>query len=252
MREDKQSHNSNVVSFDLENVDFTDLVANAKSPMALYSACGRIGHVLGFPNFLVLNVPDDGQKTLSELGLLTNWSSWLISQYDDHLLLEDSAVFEHLRKSTEPFVWDINTLNAERKDEKSALITHLFKQFGLHYGVYFSVHLPDGKRGAVSFSGSEAAPDNSTLLQLNRVSSAIYTKINKLYHGRRADEFHITELEMKVLRDFANGATTAQISERLAFSEHALGHLVDRIVSKLGCRNIIQAVHKAGKLRIIN
>ena len=233
-------------------IDFAKLIAAAKTEYELYGVCDRICSVFGLPYFLIMRLPGENDQELAPLGLVSNWPAFLISEYDEHRLLENSPVIAHLRRSTEPKVWTFEMMNAERADGKEDIAANMFKKYGMQTGVYFSVHLANGQIGGVGFSGEGPEPDKTKLVELHYLSNLLFSKINELQDHTSVPNYGLKPREIDCLQWTSQGKTSDEISTILSLSQHTVNHYLTNAARKLDTTNRTHAVSKALRLKIIS
>jgi len=239
-------------------VDFPKLIYDAKTEYELLNVCARIGIMYSLPYFSILQLPIDNSRDLSSIQLVSNWPCFLVQDYDKHGLLESSPVIAHLKKSTEPLIYDVKKINQNRAGDQKDIVTELFNKHNIYHGVYFCVHLSNGKVGAVSFSGDKnifTDKDHladSKLLELNYLSNLIFSKANALRDEPSVQSFDLKKREIECLQLSSKGKTSSEIGEYLGLSEHTVNMYMDNAMLKLETKNKIHTVCKALRLKMIN
>jgi len=232
-------------------IDFVDCISATRSEHELSSVCVEIGREYGLPHFAVMRQPTGAHEKLSSLKLMSNWPNDLFRQYDSNNLLENSPVISHLNSSTEPLVFDIRVINADRPDGRSMIATSIFENHGIYNGILYSVHLPNGRVGSVSFSGKGPVPDDIQILELGHLANLIYSRTYSLKSDAYAREFSLREREIECLDWTSKGKTSSEIGKILGLSEHTVNQYLANTIRKLDTTNRVHAVSKALRLNII-
>jgi len=241
----------NVVPMKVDQTKFAKRIADAQSEFELLDICGRIGSVFVMPFFSIFNLPTGDDQNLTDLYLTSNWPEFLIAEYDANQLLRHSPIISNLQASTEPLIYDIDTINEGRLDGNASFVSDLFKRHGIFRGVFFSVHLANGQMGAVSFSGSDQSLNEEKLVELHYLANLIYSKRHRVGASEEAPEFDLTKSELNCLRWTSQGKTSSEIAVILGLSEHTVNHYMKNASQKLDTSNRTHAVSKAIRLKII-
>ncbi len=234
-----------------DQTDFANQIHEARTEYELLEVCGKIGRAFELPYFLMFSLPGDEDHKLSDLDLVSNWPEFLIADYDKNNLLDQSPIISHLRSSTEPLQYEIEKINAERADGKADLAIELFKSHGIVGGAYFSVHLANGRLGAVNFSGSGNQPDHQQLVELNYLANLLYSKIHEIRKSDDELDFGLKKNEINCLKWTSQGKTSWEIASIMGLSEHTVNHYLTSAAQKLDTSNRTHAVSKALRLKII-
>lgn len=241
----------NIIHLHAGEVDFARLISASKTEYELFHVCGRVGVHYGLPHFSVMRLPTDEDVDLSQVGLVSNWPGFMVAEYDQNKLLQDSPIIAHLLTSTEPLVFDIREINKVRPEGQRGLATELFQRNGIFNGVFFSVHLPDGRLGAVSFTGNSAGVTDAQILELSYLSNLIFSRVHFLRSENDSPEFDLKERELECLVWASKGKTSGDIALILDLSEHTVNHYLANVQRKLDAMNRVHAVSKAFRLGLI-
>lgn len=242
----------NVVFLHAGEIDFARLISISKTEFELFGVCDRICSVFGLSYFMISKLPSESDQKLAPLGLVSNWPAFLISEYDEKKLLENSAIAAHLRQTTEPKVWTIEEIRQTRSDDKGSLVADLFEKYGLINTVFFSVHLPNGEIGGVGFSGEGPEPDQTKLVELHYLSNLLFSKIHVLRNEHEVQDFGLKPREIDCLQWTSQGKTSDEIATILSLSQHTVNHYLTNAARKLDTSNRTHAVSKALRLKIIS
>jgi DNA-binding CsgD family transcriptional regulator len=246
------NNSGNVVFLHAGEIDFAKLIADAKTEFELFGVCDRICSVFALPFFNILRLPGETEQHLAPFGLVSNWPAFLISEYDENRLLENSPVIGHFRQSTEPLVLTLAMINQRRPDGKENVAGQLFEKHGLHTNVFFSVHLPNGEIGVVGFSGEGPEPDQTKLVELHYLSNLLFSKIHVLRDESEVKNFGLKPREIDCLQWTSQGKTSDEIATILSLSQHTVNHYLTNAARKLDTTNRTHAVSKALRLKIIS
>lgn len=97
-----------------------------KTQFDVFRLMKRVTDFFGAKGFMVMNVPSAGAKTLTGNSVITNWPADFLSEYDMASLLSSSPMFNRLRNTSIPVVFDINVVARERDPKTVGLATDLF------------------------------------------------------------------------------------------------------------------------------
>ena len=246
------NNSGNVVFLHAGEIDFAKLIADAKTEFELFGVCDRICSVFALPYFNIMRLPGETDQTLEPSGLVTNWPAFLISEYDENRLLENSPVIGHFRNSTEPLIISLDMIKQQRPDGKESIAGQLFEKHGLHINVFFSVHQPNGDIGVVGFSGEGSEPDQTKLVELHYLTNLLFSKINALRDDPEDKNFGLKPREIDCLQWTSQGKTSDEIAIILSLSQHTVNHYLTNAARKLDTTNRTHAVSKAIRLKIIS
>ncbi len=246
------NNKGNIVFLHAGEIDFAQLIADAKTEFELFGVCDRICTVFGLPFFNILKVPSENDQKLASLGLVSNWPAFLISEYDENNLLEHSPAMAHLRRSTEPIIMTMERINKARRDGKEKIVADLFAKYGIRTSALFSVHLPNGEIGGVTFAGEGPEPDQTKMVELHYLSNLLFSKIHALRDESDVKDFGLKPREIDCLQWTSQGKTSDAIATILGLSQHTVNHYLTNAARKLDTSNRTHAVSKALRLRIIS
>ncbi len=205
---------------------------------------------LGMNAFLVLTLPTVDIIEIGATKIITNWPAEMVEYYDAHNLLIDSPVIRRMLRSTRPFNYDVEAINASREENKKSAVIGLFQQYGMGKGAYFPVHDAAGGRGAMSISGTRNFSAGE-LAQLLFIATHIYDRLSQLTLKEKHRPVEFTQSELDCLKLTAGGKKSSEIARILDLSEHMVSTSINMAVKKLGCSTRTQAVVNALRLNII-
>ncbi|MBZ9789980.1 LuxR family transcriptional regulator [Rhizobium sp. 3T7] len=206
---------------------------------------------LGMNAFLLMTLPTVDIVEIGATKIITNWPAEMVDYYDAHNLMIDSPVIRRMLRSTSPFNYDVEAMNANRGEGKKSTVIKLFHRYGMERGAYFPVHDAAGGRGAMSISG----PRNFSMIEMAKllfIASLIYDRLSQLTLNEKHNQpIEFTRSELDCLRLTAGGKKGNEIAKLLDLSEVAVNNHIGSAVKKLGCSTRTQAVVSALRLNII-
>lgn len=205
---------------------------------------------LGMNAFLIMTLPTVDIVEIGATKVITNWPAEMVDYYDAHNLMIDSPVFRRMLRSTSPFNYDVEAINANRGEGKKSTVIELFKRYGMEKGAYFPVHDAAGGRGAVSISG----PRNFSMIEMAMllfIATLIYDRLSQLTLNEKHRPIEFTPSELECLRLTAGGKKGSEIAKLLDLSENTVNNHIGSAIKKLGCSTRTQAVVSALRLNII-
>ncbi|WP_193175978.1 helix-turn-helix transcriptional regulator [Oricola nitratireducens] len=205
----------------------------------------EIAKTHGFEFFSIIRLPQGDERQLASVSIISNWPPELISSYDRLGLLESSPVIKALRKTVQPFIWNLHEVNRERASGHGSKANELFAQYGFEGGVHFPTQDPSGGRGAVSFAGKREKPSSNELFRLSFISNLLYERVSEIGKADRVSEQTLSARERECLHWTASGKTSQEIATILGLSEHTVNHYLSAACQKLGAANRAHAVAKA-------
>ncbi len=209
-----------------------------------------LAHDLGMNAFLIMTLPTVDIVEIGATKIITNWPAEMVDYYDTHNLMIDSPVIRRMLRSTSPFNYDVEAINANRGEGKKSKVIELFKRYGMEKGAYFPVHDAAGGRGAVSISG----PRNFSMIEMAKLlflATLIYDRLSQLTLNEHHQPIEFTRSELDCLRLTAGGKKSNEIAKLLELSETAINNHIGSAIKKLGCTTRTQAVVSALRLNII-
>jgi DNA-binding CsgD family transcriptional regulator len=205
---------------------------------------------LGMNAFLIMTLPTVDIVDIGATKIITNWPAEMVEYYDAHNLLIDSPVIRRMLKSTRPFNYDVEAINADRDENKKSAVIRLFQQYGMEKGAYFPVHDAAGGRGAMSISGTRNF-SSIEMAKLLLVATHTYDRLAQLTLKETHRPAEFTQSELDCLKLTAGGKKSSEIAKILDLSEHMVNSYIGMAVKKLGCSTRTQAVVNALRLNII-
>ncbi|BCH53412.1 LuxR family transcriptional regulator [Agrobacterium vitis] len=222
-----------------------------KTQFDVFRLMKRVTDFFGAKGFMVMNVPSAGAKTLTGNSVITNWPADFLSEYDMASLLSSSPIFNRLRNTSIPVVFDINVVARERDPKTVGLATDLFLRFGMPRGACFPVHDAHGNRGAVNICGEMPAFSFVDMVLLHYLAGHVFNRLAEIRELDARVTETLTEREIECLTWTAAGKTSVEIAEIMGLSEHTINHYLNRATRKLDTVNRTQAVAKALRLSLI-
>lgn len=204
-----------------------------------------------FKYFAIGRLPHHEAATLARLYIINNWPPELIRDYDDLGLLGSSPLLETLKTSTKPISWLRIPTRNERPDSRVKIAAELFDKFDITYSILFPTQDLAGIRGAVSFSGSRGALNDTETLELAFFSNMVYEKATSLHASPYAPKQALSGRELECLQWTANGKTSGEIAALLGLSEHTVNHYLAGAGQKLGAVNRTHAVAMALRANLL-
>lgn len=205
---------------------------------------------LGMNAFLIMTLPTMDIVEIGATKIITNWPAEMVDYYDAHNLMIDSPVIRRMLRSTTPFNYDVEAINADRGGGKKSTVIELFRRYGMEKGAYFPVHDAAGGRGAMSISGLRIF-SMVELAKLLFIATLIYDRLSQLTLKETHRPIEFTQSELDFLKLTAGGKKGNEIAKLLGLSEHTVNNLTGSVVKKLGCTTRTQAVVSALRLNII-
>lgn len=205
----------------------------------------EIAKIHSFEFFSIVRLPQGDERQLASISIISNWPPELISSYDRLGLLENSPAVKALRKSVQPFIWNLHEVNRQRPGEQGDKAAELFTRYGFQDGILFSTQDPSGGRGVVSLAGRREKPKSNELFRLSFVANLLYERVAEIEKADRANEHTLSARERECLHWTASGKTSQEIATILGLSEHTVNHYLSAACQKLGAANRAHAVAKA-------
>ncbi|MEM7067831.1 MAG: autoinducer binding domain-containing protein [Pseudomonadota bacterium] len=247
-----ESIGNKIVGLTPDPDEFDRLISGAQSEVELMGAAIRLANANGYKYFSIMRLPGRFGNELAAISLMANWPRQLIEEYDKHKLLENSPLISHLNSSSAPLVFDIQDMNEGRKDGKTPEVVELFLSYGFRVGLCFSAHLPDGTVGAVTFVGESHSPSRMQIVELNYLSSLLFSKSVEVCSGLPIFLEQITRLEQDCLQWTSEGKSIEDVSKLSGVSRHTVDLLLQSAAKKLNAVNKVHAVVKAMKKSLID
>jgi DNA-binding CsgD family transcriptional regulator len=238
------------MKLDAQIEQIEDVAAGFNTHYEVFKYLKGLVQDLGMNTFLIMTLPTVDIIEIGATKIITNWPAEMVEYYDAHNLLIDSPVIRRMLKSTRPFNYDVETINANREGNKKSAVIGLFQQYGMGKGAYFPVHDAAGGRGAMSISGTR---NFSTVesAQLLFIATHIYDRLSQLTLKEKHQPVEFTQSELDCLKLTAGGKRSGEIAKILDLSEHMVSTYISTAIKKLGCSTRTQAVVSALRLNII-
>jgi DNA-binding CsgD family transcriptional regulator len=211
----------------------------------------RITHACGFAQFQVLRLVPFGSTRIADIAILSSWPAELMKDYDDMEIGAASPVLSRLARSSVPFQFEVDAINAGRSDGKSCQTTALFRRYGMTRGAYCPVYSPAGGAGAIGYSGTRGPLDAEEMASLQMKSIAIFDRLIEL-NGPPPQRTRVSDRERECLLWTAEGKTSFEICKIIGISEHTVNYYLNTAASKLDASNRVQAVAIALRTGILD
>lgn len=206
----------------------------------------------GFQSFLIATIPAASADQIQPHVGLSSRPAAFYKAYDALGLLKNSPVFAHLRRTTVPLTWHIDSIKSDRPPSEIGPGRELFETFGITMGVFFPVHAADGTRATIGFDGSRPPLTTAELSELGLIVTHAYEIFTTLRVAEAQPRQSLTAREMEVLTWAANGKTSGEIAAILSLSDHTINTYMNTAMRKLDCVNRTQLVAKALRLHLIS
>ncbi|MCB1385968.1 MAG: autoinducer binding domain-containing protein [Nitratireductor sp.] len=227
------------------------MIEDATTGYDLFRVIKKITTEFGYKAFIAMRLPALGDERIADLAIVTNWDPELIRAYDSMSLICHSPIVQALRQSVLPICWDIETINANRSDDKKDVVIELFREFGHVRGIYFSVSDKHGNRGAFGFSGDRPPPDHNEKMMLSYLTSHAFEHLIRNEVSSSSAKEMLTERERDCIQWTAAGKTSAEVASILEISENTVNHYLSTASLKLNTVNKAHTVARAIRLGLI-
>ncbi|TDH34415.1 LuxR family transcriptional regulator [Pseudohoeflea suaedae] len=240
-----------------EHVQLLDRLRTVHSEIELTRLLRETASQFSMSHFAIYDVPDANAASLRPYIRLTNMSAQFYEEFDRHELLQLSALFRLLQKSTAPKVWCSSCDGLRSSDPRKRKYHSILAKEGLTCTAMIPVHRCDGSRGAVAFGGARGPINADELSSLCFIAAHAYEAFETLTQKGAAcqsgsTECGLTARELEVLDWAANGKTTGEIASILSLSDHTVNTYMNSAMRKMDCVNRTQLVAKALRLNLIN
>lgn len=228
-----------------------DALSTAASAHEVLHRFKRSVQLMGFDGCAVYAMPPVSTARLLPHLMITSWPSELIRQFDDNKLTALAPHFEHVQRSTLPFVWHVDQTVVALPQAANDGIRDILREYGITTGLALSIHDPQGNRYMVNIAGKRKIATSNEVAILHLISTHA---VNGLYVVMSADMRlmpSLTNRELECLDWTAAGKTSSEIAGILSLSEHTVSHYIAEASRKLDCVSRTQAVAKAFRLRLI-
>lgn len=190
-------------------------------------------------------------------------SSWAwIKYYRDNACFKTDPSMRYIKAHRSPFSWDSSyykkTIEALLSTEEKRFVTTAM-DFGITQVVCMPFYGAGGDRGAFRFMRISERPLTST--QLHRFFSQSFYSFHLLYEKQLSllrkelkadDEPKLTLKEVSVLSLCALGKNPSRIADQLGISHNTVQQHLRNIRNKLGVRNTVHAIAKAGTCGLLS
>ncbi len=184
-----------------------------------------------------------------EVIMLNNYSATWQARYAEQGYLAVDPTIAHGSRSVLPLVWSEDVFAQARPFWEDA------RAHGLRHGWSQACHDGRGVAGLLTLARSHDPLSDAELRQQGqRVSwlgQAVHEALSARHARRAAPDVALTRREAEVLRWTADGATSAQVSERLHISERTVNFHINNMLLKLDAPNKTALAVKALRLGLI-
>ncbi len=202
------------------------------------SAMAVVDHVLGEPEFLVLDNVPAGFATMA----------------NDNSLGKVDPVMQHCKRRSVPIVWGQDTYVRANQGEK----WEMQARFGFSHGVALAMHMPEGRHFVLGVDRDQALPDDPA--EVTRIVAAVQlfavhaqeAAMPLLIPSTLAREApSLTPRELETLRWTMEGKTAWEVGRILGIAENTVIRHTHHATQKLGCVNKYHAAIKALRLGLV-
>lgn len=212
------------------------------------------GAYFGYDAFIITNLPAEHAISTQGCALVPAWPEGWRKRYFDRDYLRIDPVANHVRRTTEPFLWREAPY---RSDEAGAArVMGEATEFGLSQGFCVPIHHLSGPGGGVSFGADRLDLSDDAKAALHLVSIYAYQRAETLIReGGRSSPARkaprLTAREVECLRWTAAGKTSWEASEILSTSQRTVEFHLKNAARKLDAVNRVQCVAEAMRQGII-
>lgn len=213
--------------------------------LTILSAAGR---ALGF-DYCAYGLRLPLPVAAPEVIMLNNYSPTWQARYAEQGYLAVDPTISHGTRSVLPLVWSEDVFAQARPFWEDA------RAHGLRHGWSQACHDGRGVAGLLTLARSHDPLSELELRhQGQRVSwlgQAVHETLSARHARRAAPDVALTRREAEVLRWTADGATSAQVSDRLHISERTVNFHINNMLLKLDAPNKTALAVKALRLGLI-
>jgi LuxR family quorum-sensing transcriptional regulator LasR len=200
----------------------------------------------GFP-YVFFGIKQSKTATCKAAFIESNFSSAWLKTYAEQFYDID-PIASHCRHHAHPLVWDADTFVTERQ--------HQFYedgcQYGLHSGIGYPIHGPEGQAGLLCLASSEESAVSVGMDTQTRASMALLrdyaceshlkmTRIDKVWQSTTV----LTPRELECLKWVTAGKTSWEMSRILSCSEATINFHISNVTKKFGVQTRRQAAIRA-------
>lgn len=234
--------NESVEAIDLDEFDNLSI---AQTSYDVFRILKAYSHKTNYSKFIFLRMPDSDDKKIADLTIVTNWDPELIARYDMMGLILDSPIFNTLRKSMLPYVWQLENLKHEETQK-------LFSEYNISNGVYFRVSGVSGQRGIMGLSGQRQNPTRTELMEMSFFANHAFEALCKLDIMQTKNVDTLTEREKQCIHWTAYGKTSSEVGSILKISDNTVNNYLASAAIKLETSNKAHTVAKAIQFRLLD
>lgn len=222
-----------------------------ETPYELFSMLRELATELGYANYAIVYLPEEGERNIRSAFLATNVPAELIAEYDSHKLLDTSPVMSALSVNRGPIDYDVDNIPQGRSEEQTALVTMLFKQYGIPRGVFFPCYDNVGRIGAVAFMGERPLPTLGERAILHLLSHFAFGHLHLLLKAADRSK-SLSPREIECVELAALGKTNSECAMILGVSETTIAGHFASVARKLTASNkthIVALAYEMGLIR---
>ncbi|MCD2518939.1 autoinducer binding domain-containing protein [Massilia sp. G4R7] len=207
------------------------------------------GRALGF-DFCAYGLRIPQPLAAPELIMLNNYSASWQARYAEQGYLAVDPTIAYASRSVLPLLWSEEVFAQARPFWEDA------RAHGLRHGWSQSCHDGRGNAGLLTLARSHDPLSGQEVRQQGQrvawLGQAVHETLSG-HHARRVapDAILLTRREAEVLRWTADGATSAQVSDRLHISERTVNFHINNMLLKLEAPNKTALAVKALRLGLI-
>lgn len=230
---------------------WTDLVAGLETTYDVFKYLRATAEEFGFKKFSVVEVPWE-EASLSSVMIMNNWDPEFVQAYDELNLARNSPIFLHVRKSVLPLLFDVKEVQAQGPTEQRAAAMRDFESFRQTKGLILPAFAPNGKRGAVTFTGSHLQIAQDDVQSLHVRAIHVFERLSRLRDERGSRRPELSEKERECLSWTAQGKTSGEIADILELTVNSVNHHLTACCKKLDSTNRVSAVATAVRMGLVD
>jgi len=221
----------------------------ARSDEDVLTQLAAAGRALGFA-FCAYGLRQPLPVAAPEVIMLNNYSASWQARYAEQGYLAVDPTIAHASRSVLPLLWSEDVFAQARPFWEDA------RAHGLRHGWSQSCHDGRGGAGLLTLARSHEPLSAQEMRHQGPRISWLGQAVHETLSGRHArrvapDPALLTKREAEVLRWTADGATSAQVSERLHISERTVNFHINNMLLKLDAPNKTALAVKALRLGLI-
>ena len=230
--------------------DQLQALLDTRSDEEFFSRMARAAKELGF-DFCSYGMRLPLPIAAPQVLMLNNYSSDWQQRYAQEDYLSRDPTVAHGARSVMPLVWSEDLFKQDRSFWEDA------RGHGLHVGWSQSCHDGRGVAGLLTLARSHEPLSEQELqhnaYRMSWLGQAAHEVLSGRLMQRLAPQaaIQLTRREAEILRWTADGATSAQVSDKLHITERTVNFHINNVLTKLDARNKTAGVIKALRLGLI-